>query len=190
MPAEKKITNTVDIEVDTPTTHSEYHSSTTVTTSVDPVEEAKRVLEEKNKGPLPCAFCDKMLTPEERKKCSACGNVFYCSKKCQKDHWKVHKAPCRRDVDLSDAWDRIHVEHKERFDAINKKYNLAAKADDIADYLTNGESDKIDGDEFAERYGMSNAEAKAYLGWIKIGVEFREETLENAKNMGIENPTK
>lgn len=28
------------------------------------------------------------------KKCAACGKAYYCSRKCQKAHWKQHKLPC------------------------------------------------------------------------------------------------
>lgn len=28
-------------------------------------------------------------------KCTNCKNVFYCTKECQKDHWKKHKNNCR-----------------------------------------------------------------------------------------------
>ncbi|KAH8833958.1 hypothetical protein DL96DRAFT_474935 [Flagelloscypha sp. PMI_526] len=27
--------------------------------------------------------------------CSGCGRTFYCSKKCQKEHWKSHKSLCQ-----------------------------------------------------------------------------------------------
>ena len=27
-------------------------------------------------------------------RCSKCKSVYYCTKECQKDHWKIHKAEC------------------------------------------------------------------------------------------------
>ncbi|PFX23112.1 Egl nine-like 3 [Stylophora pistillata] len=40
-----------------------------------------------------CAFC----SAENRNlsRCSRCRSVFYCSKDCQKSHWKAHKPNCR-----------------------------------------------------------------------------------------------
>ena len=28
-------------------------------------------------------------------KCGGCGLVYYCSRECQKKHWKVHKKECK-----------------------------------------------------------------------------------------------
>ena len=39
-----------------------------------------------------CAMCGK--TAET--KCTACKAVFYCSKGCQKKHWKEHKFECKK----------------------------------------------------------------------------------------------
>lgn len=40
-----------------------------------------------------CWSCRKMLYC---KYCSACGNARYCSKECQKAHWKQHKKSCNK----------------------------------------------------------------------------------------------
>mmetsp|Transcript_65938 Transcript_65938/g.182255 ORF Transcript_65938/g.182255 Transcript_65938/m.182255 type:complete len:315 (-) Transcript_65938:59-1003(-) len=37
------------------------------------------------------------------KKCSACGEVMYCSKECQKQHWKVHKPSCKKSAKSKDS---------------------------------------------------------------------------------------
>ena len=39
-----------------------------------------------------CPMCQK---PAETK-CTACKAVFYCSKGCQKKHWKEHKFECMK----------------------------------------------------------------------------------------------
>ena len=38
-----------------------------------------------------CANCGQRGKPD---KCSGCGKVYYCSKECQKEDWKVHKPNC------------------------------------------------------------------------------------------------
>ena len=40
-----------------------------------------------------CAFCHSKT--ENLKRCSGCKRVFYCSKTCQKNHWKEHKPECQ-----------------------------------------------------------------------------------------------
>ena len=39
-----------------------------------------------------CASCGK---PDARELCSGCRSVCYCNKTCQRNHWGVHKTPCR-----------------------------------------------------------------------------------------------
>jgi MYND finger len=39
-----------------------------------------------------CGFCDKSSATN---KCGNCKNIHYCSRSCQKSHWKTHKAVCR-----------------------------------------------------------------------------------------------
>lgn len=38
---------------------------------------------------------------------------------------------------------------------------------------------------FANMFGMSTAEAVVFLEWIKVGVKFKEETLDAAKKSGF-----
>ena len=44
-------------------------------------------------------------------------------------------------------------QHKQEFDRIIKKYNLAEKADEIADFLMSGK--KVPVEEFADKYKMT-----------------------------------
>jgi len=49
-------------------------------------------------NPFACIYCGKFEVENGGKKhnqCSACMNALYCSKKCQKSHWKQHKAGCK-----------------------------------------------------------------------------------------------
>ena len=39
--------------------------------------------------------------------------------------------------------------------------------------------------EFASKFGMSVEEAVVFLEWIKVGIKFKEETLDNAKKAGL-----
>jgi hypothetical protein len=41
-----------------------------------------------------CAQCQKSSTDQKLLKCSRCQNCYYCSKECQKIHWKLHKQIC------------------------------------------------------------------------------------------------
>jgi len=41
-----------------------------------------------------CAFC--RSNTERLKRCSGCKRVFYCSRTCQRNHWKEHKAECQK----------------------------------------------------------------------------------------------
>ena len=38
-----------------------------------------------------CPVCTKVA----ENKCTACKAVFYCSRDCQKKHWKTHKFDCK-----------------------------------------------------------------------------------------------
>ena len=40
-----------------------------------------------------CAFCHSKT--DNLKRCTGCKRVFYCSKTCQKQHWKEHKPECQ-----------------------------------------------------------------------------------------------
>jgi len=57
------------------------------------IKDAKEDISKKGKGVKgKCYFCKKNLTKLFR--CSRCMVACYCDKKCQKNHWKVHKSQC------------------------------------------------------------------------------------------------
>ena len=43
-------------------------------------------------GKVLCVQCSAFGCPN---RCSRCKQVWYCSRECQKAHWKVHKPDCR-----------------------------------------------------------------------------------------------
>ena len=43
-------------------------------------------------GPTRCPVCS---SPNDLKRCTGCGSVWYCSRSCQRSHWKEHKDICR-----------------------------------------------------------------------------------------------
>lgn len=76
--------------------------------------------------------------------------------------------------------------HKKAFDAIIEKYNLKTekKSTEIAELLTHG-TDGVNAGEFAAKFGMDVQEAIVFLEWIKVGIKFKQETLDNAKKSGL-----
>jgi hypothetical protein len=49
------------------------------------------------KTKISCGFCSKLESRNKLfKKCSACNEIYYCSKKCQKKHWSIHKKSCQQ----------------------------------------------------------------------------------------------
>ena len=56
------------------------------------VQTAQRVVEAM-KALIFCAKCKTAC--ESNKRCSRCKKTAYCSRDCQRDHWKVHKKTCK-----------------------------------------------------------------------------------------------
>ena len=54
-------------------------------------ETLKRICNQDMSGQQSCYACDK---EGNMKRCSRCQHAFYCSKSCQKRHWKRHKPNC------------------------------------------------------------------------------------------------
>jgi len=46
-----------------------------------------------------CQGCWRLKTEVVLKKCSKCLSAVYCSKECQRDHWKYHKFQCKQTED-------------------------------------------------------------------------------------------
>lgn len=111
--------------------------------------------------------------------------VYYCSVDHQKQHWKFHKTSCK-DTFQADQY----TLHKQEFDRIIAKYklNTEEKSEEIAEFLTSKDSDnKVSAPGFAEKFGTSVAEAVVFLEWIKVGVKFKEQSIDTAKKAGLGN---
>jgi len=103
--------------------------------------------------------------------------------------WKSHKAKCKAiaaDIAQADS----HEIHKQEFDKIRTKYGLSspANAEKIANMLADtGANERVSAPKFAKMFGMSTTEAVVFLEWIKVGIKFKEETLDTAKKAGFGN---
>lgn len=59
-----------------------------------------------------CAGCDTAETsPASFKLCAKCKNVKYCSRDCQRAHWKVHKFECGNGLDVTSS----HLDNRQNF---------------------------------------------------------------------------
>ena len=70
---------------------------------------------------LVCAFCEKRNGNDgtKLKCCKSCMNTFYCNKKCQKLHWKIHKHKCNK------TWINLYPSLKICiFDPLNRKISF------------------------------------------------------------------
>eukprot|EP00804_Cyclotella_cryptica_P020732 CCRYP_003505-RA/>CCRYP_003505-RA protein AED:0.26 eAED:0.26 QI:135/0.8/0.66/1/1/1/6/451/832 len=101
-----------------------------------------------------------------------------------------HKKLCKA-IAADQAQAESHTIHKREFDRIRVKYGLdnAEKAGQIAELLANTDANEgVSAPEFAKMFGMSTEEAVVFLEWIKVGIKFKEETLDTAKKAGFSNP--
>ena len=137
-----------------------------------------------------CARCGNSA----KNRCGACKSIFYCSTNCQREDWKRHKAKCKA-IQLDQEKADSHSFHKREFDRIRLKYrlDLPDKAEQIAELLTqqqmmkddDGRGGGVSAKTFAETFGMTIEESVVFLEWIKVGVKFKEDTLDVAKKAGI-----
>lgn len=72
--------------------------------------------EKQTGGEFRCGSCGKLeIIDETFPECSRCGMVLYCSKECQKSHWKKHKPHCNA-TSNEDMKENIKVQRRiERF---------------------------------------------------------------------------
>lgn len=127
-----------------------------------------------------CTLCGNEAT----KKCSRCKKTWYCSAEHQKQDWKLHKKTVCNDQFQADQY----TLHKGEFDRIIKKYGLdtETKSTEIAEFLTSKDSEnKVSAPSFAEKFGCSPEEAVVFLEWIKVGVKFKEESIDVANKSGF-----
>jgi hypothetical protein len=97
----------------------------------------------------------------------------------------MHKASCN---DLYQA-DQYTL-HKREFDRIIKAYQLDTneKSEEIAEFLTSkdrDQDDKVSAPEFAEKFGTTKEEAVVFLEWIKVGIKFKEQSIDAAQKVGF-----
>eukprot|EP01126_Amoeba_proteus_P028972 TRINITY_DN2852_c0_g1_i2.p1 TRINITY_DN2852_c0_g1~~TRINITY_DN2852_c0_g1_i2.p1 ORF type:complete len:142 (-),score=27.93 TRINITY_DN2852_c0_g1_i2:313-738(-) len=114
-------------------------------------------------------------------KCSRCKVTYYCGRTCQRADWPVHKFGCREPPKneaeaRADAETKHIVDHHKEFREIIAKYGLDKQADYISELLT---SDGVDVSEFANKFGMSYDEARAFLAFIDVGIKYKEEHLKS-----------
>lgn len=119
------------------------------------------------------------------KRCARCKSASYCSVEHQKEHWSTHKATCVKKVEAPGGEVELDSTtlHKMEFDRIVAKYKLDSdkKSGAIADFLTNtDEGEHITAEAFAAKFSMTIEDAVIFLGWIKVGVDFKKETMANS----------
>jgi hypothetical protein len=68
------------------------------------------------------------------------------------------------------------IKHKQEFDKIISKYNLADhdKAEKIATFLTDSKKKDVSAKEFAKLFEMEIEEATIFLSFIEKGIQFKE----------------
>lgn len=72
---------------------------------------------------------------------------------------------------------KLH-ELKEEFDRVIKKYKFdePKKAEELAKYLTSGV--QLNGKDFSEKFGTTQAEADMFIAFIIKGIEYKEQNID------------
>ena len=91
-----------------------------MTTDVRDIREKKALLSEtsligtshvrSSKDRHQCAHCGK-ADDGTLKKCTACSQVLYCGRECQKAHWKAHKSECKKRRELAASIDKLSADY-------------------------------------------------------------------------------
>ncbi|KAJ7290537.1 hypothetical protein C8J57DRAFT_1276084 [Mycena rebaudengoi] len=69
----------------------------------------------------PTEMCENCLVRRtDLRRCAGCGHVRYCSKECQKVHWKEHKPHCVLNVELAAKAAQLGSDYSDRLKAIAK----------------------------------------------------------------------
>eukprot|EP00041_Stephanoeca_diplocostata_P011146 m.180815 g.180815 ORF g.180815 m.180815 type:complete len:167 (+) comp18434_c0_seq5:219-719(+) len=138
-----------------------------------------------------CSLCGK----ESKNRCAGCKRIFYCSAECQRSHWKTHKKDCKfyqqsdKDTaagDILSSQEKMMKQHKEEFDRICKHYGLnrGKKAEALAAFLTGSDGgsdgDKITPQMMKDKFDMEEGDAKTFLSWIHLGVQFKKEHIDGS----------
>lgn len=92
---EKKVDENVVIVTDGSTFDFsvEYENVAVFSVGCKKLKRSIHAYQKKNKLPLECDNCFKEY--QRLKRCSGCKSAWYCSKRCQVEHWKIHKEVCR-----------------------------------------------------------------------------------------------
>jgi len=75
--------------------------------------------------------------------------------------------------------------HKQAFDDIIKRYNLSddQKAGEVADFLTKQKETVVSIEEFSKYFAMEEDDARIFLSFIMRGIRFKEDNLDNPKEL-------
>ncbi|KAJ6534446.1 hypothetical protein DFH09DRAFT_121009 [Mycena vulgaris] len=65
-----------------------------------------------------CSNCVRNLS--DLRRCGGCAKTIYCSKECQRAHWKEHKPHCKRNADLTTMISRLGPAHGRCFKLLRK----------------------------------------------------------------------
>jgi len=70
----------------------------------------------------------------------------------------------------------MDTEHKKKFLAVIEKYNLADKAEEIANYIL--KTEKVSAEEFAKLFAIEVDDAHVLISFIEEGIKFKEKHLD------------
>lgn len=85
-----------------------------------------------------------------KSQCSACGEVTYCSKECQKQHWPTHKLTCQKvqleslksfeDLSIKQLktifTNKVHKAHKKKEDKLLRKMDKMVEKPELIKFIS------------------------------------------------------